>query len=361
MTETISYPDLAATVSDGVVPEDLVAELPSLYDSLFSTPGWFRLLDDVAADGALVLADPRHILLFRHESADTIDILNRFFEISPDDLRRACLALFRAFPQARRIHVEVLFATPQLRLPKLALSTAEHMVIELPSTVEDYEASLGKRTRNNLRNFQNRLHRDFPDFSTGFVAPHTDMRDLFAQFLAWKTSRFQSRGVLTYWEANPELAERFLARLHDGGEAQVTTLAGRPAAVKFVFRVGQTVHALQSAFDPAYAPYRLGFVTSYLLACDSVNRGAKRVNLLWGTTEYKTLLGARPVSASIISVFRSQPARLRYAGEAAGVARREFSSTATQYYWRGRHAVRRAVDRFRPNAASTTVRKGRRD
>ena len=70
-----------------------------------------------------------------------MEILNKEFAIAPGDAERACRALFRTFPQTRRIHVEVLFPPKELRLPKRVLYGADHMVVDLPATVDAYTAS----------------------------------------------------------------------------------------------------------------------------------------------------------------------------------------------------------------------------
>ena len=339
----LEFPDLGATVYPTHVPEGLAEELAPLYSSLLSTPRWFRLYTDVVASGAVVLSDPRDILLFRIDG-DTVDVLNRFFEIGPRSTERACQALFRAIPGARRVHLEVLFPPGDLRLPKRVLYWTDHLVVDLPATVEEYEAGLGKRTRNNLRNFRNRLGRDFHDFHTEVVVPGDRAAALLDQLQTWKSARFAAHGKRTYWEVDKSLSARFLERVQDGGQAHLTTIDGQVAAVRFFFRVGKTVFAVQSAFDPRYERYRLGFVSGYLLICDSVRQGAARVNMMWGTDEYKRHLGAAPVRATLLSVFRSQHARLYSLGEASEVAWRR-ARRAKRYYWEARHMARRWIDR----------------
>ncbi len=88
-------------------------------------------------DGACILEKPRHVLLFTGKGA-TVEILNKTFDIAPEDARRACQALFRAFPHVRRIHFEVMFAPSTLALPARVLHHTDHMVIELPETEEEY-------------------------------------------------------------------------------------------------------------------------------------------------------------------------------------------------------------------------------
>ena len=119
---TLVFPDLRATVYLASVPNGLAEEIDQLYSSLFTTMDWFASHDDAKPTGACVLAQPRHVLLF-YVKGDTVEVLNKAFEIAPQDARRACTALFRAVPRARRIHLEVMFPPAELRLP-CALATS---------------------------------------------------------------------------------------------------------------------------------------------------------------------------------------------------------------------------------------------
>lgn len=336
------YPDLDAEVHPDSVPSGLAAELPDLYGSLFATLDWFETHDDSPGHGACVLAEPRHVLLF-DRAGDTVEVLNKAFRIAPADARRACRALFRAFPDVRRIHLEVMFLAAELELPRRVLYWTDHMVVDLPATVDEYTASLGRSTRRNLRLYENRVHRDFPDAAVEIMRPGDRAGELVDLFLAWKNDRFREHGRTTYWERDPALAARFVELLRRCGEAQVTTLAGREAAISFAFPVGEEVCSQETSFDPSLEQYHLGLLAQYWVACDAVRRGAKRFNLLWSTTQYKERLGATPRRATALSVFRSRSARLRSLSEAREVAGRTWRRDSSRLYWRARHAAGRAV------------------
>jgi CelD/BcsL family acetyltransferase involved in cellulose biosynthesis len=336
--------DLRATVSTGGVPDGALDGLPHLYSSIFATRDWWESQDKKTATGCCILDHPRHILAFCVED-DTVQILNKVFAIGPQDTERACRSIFQAVPSARRIRMEVLYPPRRLALPVRTVAAADHMVIDLPGTVAEYDASLGKRTRGNLRNFQNRLRRDFPDVRTDVVPAGERTEELLAQLIEWKNDWFRAQGRQSFWEELPQQQDLYLTLLKRSSEARVTTLAGAPAAIRFMCPVGRATVSLQGAFDPAYRAYRLGLLSSYWAICDAIERGMSQVNLLWGTTGYKAHLGATPRTAYQISVFRSQTARLHSLDEAAAVARRRIRRTGSRLYWDSRHRARRTLEK----------------
>lgn len=339
------YTDLGARVSVDGVPAGSADELPGLYGSLFCTEPWFRIFDDAADAGACILEQPRHVLLFWRDG-DSIEVLNKAFPIAAADAERACRALFRALPSARRIHLEVMFPPAELPLPKRVLYSSEDMVIDLPATVDEYYASLGKRTRKNVRNFENRLRREHPDTTTSVSVVGERAQELVDQFLAWHLVRAEQRGIVSGYVSKPRQAAQTTALVREGAEAQVTTIDGQPVALEFVFYVGPDASLYAGSFDNTYSDLNLGFLSTYWAVCETIRRGARRCHLLWGTDYYKTLLGARPQKATRLSVFRSHAARLHSLTEAREVAWRNLRRRGQRDYWRARHAAGRLVRSF---------------
>jgi len=237
----------------------------------------------------------------------------------------------------------VLFPPWESQFPKRILYWADHMVIDLPDTVDAYTASLGSRTRRELRRKDKRLRADHPDISTEVVTPVTDSDELMRTFITWKNSRFNARGESTIWQDKPDLTPDFVELLHRRGEAHITRIDGELAAIDFVFPVGRSVYALQSAFDPRYEPYSLGFLSTYRIACDAIASGACRLSLLWGTPDYKARLGAVPKRATRLSIFRAQTDRLYSLDEGWEVAWRNLRRNGQRDYWRARHAAAKRV------------------
>jgi hypothetical protein len=342
VTTRLDYPDLGATVEIGEIPDALLDELPELYGSLFSTREWFAIFDHWRPTGVCVLRDPRHVIVFGRDGG-TVEVYNKTFAIAPADAERACRAIFRAFPFAHRIRLHVLFPPPELRLPRRVISGRDHMMLDLPQSVEEYESSLGRSTRRNLRLYENRLRRACPDACTEVIVPGERAAELLDLIVQWKVARFSATGRTTYWETRPKEYEFLLELLRHSGEAQVTTIDGRVAAVILLFTMGHGVCAQEWAHDPEYERLHLGFVALRSAIHLAVERGATTMDLLWGNEQYKERFGARHVRSSVLSVFPSQSARLHSLGEAREVATRALGREGRRRYWQTRHAAGRLV------------------
>ncbi len=333
-------PDLGAVIHDGV-PGDLAGEIPGLYGCLFSTLEYQTAFELEHPNGVCVLEEPRHVLLFTRRGAE-VDVYNRACPCGPVEIDRICRALFRAFPAVRRVRLEVLFPPEELPVPWSPVKELTYLMIDLPSSVDEYHHSLGKSTRKTIRGYGNRLRRDHPDVRTETVDPDGRGREYVDRLVDWKISRFRECGRTTYWETSPDMAERTAALLELVGQCRVTYIGGAAAAIHLCLRVGDTVVGFEGAYDPAYEPYRLGFLTMYDAVCAAIESGASRFNAMAGSPAPKEMLGAKPVVTRRVTIHRSALRRSLYL-LGGKVSRRP-----------GGKAVLRAADRLRTVGRSTS-------
>jgi CelD/BcsL family acetyltransferase involved in cellulose biosynthesis len=336
------YVDLGATVVSAPVAPSLTDEVERLYGRHYSTLDYITVFDDLELAGAVLLEGPRHVLLFALRQG-TLDVLTRRFPIAPDDARRACLALLRAFPRARLVHLEVLFPPAELGLPSRSLYSADNMVLTLPDDLESYLASLGSSTHRNLRTYENRVRRDFPDLSTTIAPVGERAGELFELYLTWKRPTLKAKGINVFFDQLPDRRRRFVELLRRRGEAHVTTAGGRVVALVFTFPTGRGLCLAQYAYDPELSYYHFGLLSQYWVTVDAIARGMTHIDLLPGTSQYKERLGARPERGTNISVFRSQSARLHSLDEAWTVGRYKARERGSAVYWSTRHAAGRSV------------------
>jgi CelD/BcsL family acetyltransferase involved in cellulose biosynthesis len=344
-------PSTGSRPSDAAVlvgPPDsaLLRELPGLYGSLPSTEAWFTIMSDAKPAAVCVLEHPRHVLVLAGRG-DTVDVLNKDFEITPADARRACEAIFADLPKVRRIHLEVPVSPEELSFPTRVLQVKDSMVVELPPSVDEYTAALGKRTRKNLRNYQNKLRRDYPDAQTTAVRrTAVELRAITELHMAWSIARMRARGERSTFETEPTRRAKFVAFLARGDvETLETVIGGRLAAVEFIYYVGRDATVYAGSFDRAYAEYHLGFVSTYRAVCRTLEEGASRCHLLWTSGFYKERLGAQAVRLTKLSVFRSEADRRRHLAEALSRDLYHIKDVAHAKYMRMRHRLELSVRR----------------
>ena len=229
------------------------------------------------------------------------------------------------------------------------------MVVDLPNTVDDYLASLGKHTRHEVRSKWRRLLKAHPDTIVEMVTS-SDHPDEFVQtMIAWKNQRFNARGDQTVWQRYPHSDANFAELVRRRGRIQCTRIDGGVAAVNFLFPVGTAMYALQSGFDPKYEQYSLGFLADYESVAEAIRTSHRRMSLLWGQDAHKRRFGAKPRRATRLSVFCRQTDRLYSLDEGWEVAWRNLRRNGQREYWRARHAAGRRLRATRTRKAGASV------
>ncbi len=143
--------------------------------------------------------------------------------------------------------------------------------------------------------------------------------------------RFARKGLLTYWDVDDRALPGLAELLSRRGEVLLVSVDGEEVAIQLTFRVGDTAYGFHSAFDPRFEPYSLGFLAFYWLICHAIESGASRLDALETYESFKIPLGARPVRATHVSVFRDRTSMVR--------SPREVYSVARERYWLARHAA----------------------
>ncbi len=332
------YADLGAVVHLDGIPSVLKAELPSLYSSAFCTPEYFRIYHDrPEVLRACELREPRHVVVFTVQGA-TAEVLNRGWSIAPHAFMRAAQAVLRAHPQVRRIRVELDFAPDELTLPVRHLYSERDFVVELPSTPDEWESTLGSSTRHNLHKYHNRLRRQHDDFESRMIEGGAISLELVELAFSWNRASICGRGDRWFYEDEPEAPHRLWRLMQQGGVCLCAELDGKCAGVNLSVVVGDEWWALVTGTDPQYMQEHLGLIMFARLTTSSIERGCRRLHWSWGMPEYKQRLGGRPVSIHRASVFRSQFDRRLYMGER--LSRRVWDGHDVRYLsrpWARRH------------------------
>jgi CelD/BcsL family acetyltransferase involved in cellulose biosynthesis len=170
--------------------------------------------------------------------------------------------------------------------------------LPLPATWEEYEASLGRNLRQNLRRYARRLEQEAPGPVTRRLVVNPEeidptLDDLARLHQQVRTSRGQAGAFRT-----PELAAFHHLAAHrflEAGRLRLSRLdvAGKAVAVIYCVRQGDVVSFYTTGYDPDYARFGPGRDLMAHAIGAAIAEGATEFDFLRGDEAYKDHWGAR--------------------------------------------------------------------
>ncbi|HJW57287.1 MAG TPA: GNAT family N-acetyltransferase [Burkholderiaceae bacterium] len=315
---------------ENAIPALVEAELIRLYASIFSSLEKFRIdaaLDNVSTyvvrdKGAIVT-----VFLFRRERRQ-VAVLNEFIKLDEPEANRFARHVFTAYPEVGVIRFgPVRTAIRTLAFPHRRVNCNEDIVLSLPARAEDYLASLGRSTRQNINHYRNRIKRDFPSFAyTVQEGEQIDERQ-FDDIIRFSRVRIESKDK-THGFGEKEAA-RLLRLARTTGMLGVASIDGQPCAGAILYRVGDNFFLYVIAHDPRYNDYGMGTLCCYLTICECIARGGKEYHFLWGREEYKYRLMGVQQDFDTLTLYRSPLQLVLHARDVAKAAFKGYKRQAS--------------------------------
>jgi hypothetical protein len=303
------------------LPPGTAERLACLYGSLFSVPEYFEVVDDVRPNMVLELREPDHLLaLTRHDHS--VEVLNKVIDIDAEAVSRSVETLFADLPDIRRLALEVKFTPPRrldrdvepdggvrsltTRPVRLLHAGADH-VIDHPDGSRAYLDGLGSSTRRNLAKYANRLDRRavLGIDRTAIFGPQIG-DEWFDRIVRWNSERISAKGQDPYYVAHPQVVAQLKQLAATYGVLDRVEVDGETASAYLSFYVGHDAWIYLGSFDRSFEREHLGLLGLHWAIAAAADRGMRRTHLLWGDALYKQRLGAVPVTAYRIAVYRSR-------------------------------------------------------
>jgi CelD/BcsL family acetyltransferase involved in cellulose biosynthesis len=291
------------------------------WDSIFVLPSWLRVWwQAFGSEAELYLRAVRQgekiigiaPLLIRGEtayfigSADICDYLDfivapgmekDFFSALLDDLGQRGIGQLDLKPVRAdsTVLIHLTAAARERQYDVLCREYGASVELALPSTWDDYLATLSTKQRHEVRRKLRRLwESDKVEYYCHELRHGVDdFMDTFLELFA------ESRGEkASFMTASMESFFRSLA----GAMAEigilrvgVLKLDSRPAAVVMGFDYRGAVYLYNSAYDPDYRHLSVGLLSKVLCIKDSIQQGRKKWDFLGGRESYKYRLGGKEV------------------------------------------------------------------
>lgn len=319
--EAAAFPgwELAAALEDGIaieeyqdrVPAFAEAELDRLYGSMFASMPQFRACGALENAHAYVLRERGRILtlwLFRREGSK-VRVLNEGMRVTPEELERFAAHIFRAHPQVDVISLHAVICAPQdavvqLSYPMQRYNCLEDIVLQLPASVEEYRATLGKSTRSYVNRYLSKIRREHPDFQHRVLIADDIDPALLEQVFALNRARMKGKGRVSI--IDEQEARRISQVALECGLLSLILIDGKVRAGTIQYRMGDNYFMEVIAHDSAYNDYRLGTLCCYLAICACIERGGRSYHFLWGQNDYKFRLGGVLQPLDHLTLYRSR-------------------------------------------------------
>ena len=166
--------------------------------------------------------------------------------------------------------------------------------IYLPSTWDDYLATLSKKDRHELRRKFRRLE-TLPNWRWYSVTEQGDVGSRLGDFIA--LMRLSSKDKDEYMTDERErFFHNITSRMAQLGLLRLYFLEveGRPVATSLCFDYASSCLLYNSGYDPEYGFYSVGLLLNALCLREAIERGIEYFDFLRGSESYKHHLGGRP-------------------------------------------------------------------
>ncbi len=243
------------------------------------------------------------VLLFEVQSGRA-DVLNEGIVLETETIDAFSRYVFKHFPTVYVIGLRQIDTGPQrLSMPFQRHDLSENFVLQLPRTVEEYRASLGKATRRNIKRYHTKLLTEYPDFQCRYYSGAEIEQAHFEALLDLSEAAISAKGKV--FGIDPAFARGLWRLARECGFVMVASIDNKVCAGLICFRHGSYCFAHVVAHDRKYDAFWLGTLCYYLTICETIRHGDTVFNMGQLEYDYKTRLLAHKRNLDRIEVYRS--------------------------------------------------------
>lgn len=288
------------------IPYLLWSDVERLYNSVFSSKVMLASnTEDAKSLYAWVEKSSQQIssiLLFRKQGC-VAQVANEVIRISPEVLQRFSKSILSHFSDIHFIRLHAVILQEPLKGALIQSSIfSEDYILQLPTSKEQWMASLSARAREKLRSYLRRAlsEENGIQFFT-YKQESIQEKDVRA-VLKLNQSRMQNKGKkygMTITEEN-----KLCLQMKKKGQIFLLKKDDKVCAGLLCSVVGTDIYMHVLAHDPVFDNLRLGLVCCSRTIDYVISQKYQRLHFLWGHYEYKKQLGAKPVDLNRVLIIR---------------------------------------------------------
>ena len=207
-----------------------------------------------------------------HVDGSTINVSLYLREMDQDTFNEFAKYLFEFYPNAKNLFV--LHTYTEIA----GIEQKVHWHVDLPETIADFDACLGKDVRRNTKRYPKKIRENVGEYTIKYFVADDCPDDIVMTYFKWKN---QTHG--TDYGLSPK---QYLQKFCVTG-AYVMQTDSEILAIGFISEIGENVFFENFSYNSEYAKYSPGMVFYHYLISDLIARGKKKLYLLGGNLEYK--------------------------------------------------------------------------
>lgn len=171
-------------------------------------------------------------------------------------------------------------------------NAAEHWLLQLPKTFDEFMASRSKKRRYWLNRLPRILDRDFPNEWQIVCYRSIAEASLFSEAAETIARKTYHRGLGVGFKSNDETIRRITMEAQRNQLCSyVLHIRNEPKAFWYCFRYGKTLYLAATGYDPVYRSYEIGTILLMKVFRDHCNAETEKVDFGLGDAEYKQRFG----------------------------------------------------------------------
>lgn len=289
------------------VPSFVEIELERLYENIFASFAKLRIDGMTGNASAYVVwrgGKAITAFLYRREKG-RVEVINEGIRIDEDEVRRFVRAIFAAFRSATVISFHAVETDiRRLPFPHQRFNCLEDIVLALPSTPQEYLASLSRKMRKTIKHYMRKLELSTPSLCYEVYVDEEVSEQHIRDIVRLSGARMIAKNIVS--AHSEEKTERLIRLVRMYGLVGVTTIDGRVCAGAICSRFGANYFLHVIAHDPQYDDYRLGTLCCYQTICECIERGGNEFHFLSGRYGYKYKLLGVQRDLDHLAVYRSR-------------------------------------------------------
>jgi len=244
-------------------------------------------------------------LLLYGNKGDTTRCFNALVELDQNIIKEFVKKIFETYLPIKKVHIDASYKNYDLKKTILSFKSNDN-ILQLPTTMEEYYNRLSSGTRKKIKSQKARLLKDFNDvkFITKFGAEIDEKlidRIMQLNFNKMKYSGAFHRNNIT----NAVSTNNLFKYTHHYGCVAYIEINGEIIAGNISTIINKSLFGHVTAFNPNYNKYSVGEICLFYLIQTCIENGLPIFHFLWGQSDLKKRMLAKPNVLSSYIVYRS--------------------------------------------------------